>query len=215
VLTLARGKARLGEVTAVLGGAALLAASWVVVKANDQVPLWEARIFVEVNGLSDLLWPIVWPPMQLGNFVGSLIVVAGTALVSKNARLTVAALLASQVAFWTAKIVKQLVSRGRPTALLQDVHVRESAGGLGYISGHSAVAFALGAVLAPSLSRRWRVVAFVVAGGVGFSRIYAGVHLPLDVVGGAGFGLLFGTISRWLFGLGGEGLSPRPGVDPA
>jgi membrane-associated phospholipid phosphatase len=47
---------------------------------------------------------------------------------------------------------------------------------------------------------------------VGVARIYAGVHLPLDVVGGAGM-LLCGTLSRWLFGLGGEGLPPRPGVE--
>jgi len=36
----------------------------------------------------------------------------------------------------------------------------------------------------------------------------------LDVVGGAGFGLLLGTLARWAFGLGGEGLPPRPGIDP-
>jgi membrane-associated phospholipid phosphatase len=36
--------------------------------------------------------------------------------------------------------------------------------------------------------------------------VYAGAHLPLDVVGGAGLGLLLGTLSRWALGLGGEGL---------
>jgi membrane-associated phospholipid phosphatase len=45
---------------------------------------------------------------------------------------------------------------------------------------------------------------------VAFGRVYAGVHLPLDVVGGAGLGLLCGTFARWGFGLGGEGLPVRP-----
>ena len=44
------------------------------------------------------------------------------------------------------------------------------------------------------------------------ARVYAGAHLPLDVIGGAGLGLLAGTFSRWAFGLGGEGLPPRAGV---
>jgi undecaprenyl-diphosphatase len=70
---------------------------------------------------------------------------------------------------------------------------------------HSAVAFSLAAVLAPSLladgSPSW-----VVASLVAFARVTAGVHLPLDVVGGAGLGLYLGTFTRWGFGLGGEGL---------
>jgi hypothetical protein len=41
------------------------------------------------------------------------------------------------------------------------------------------------------------------------SRACTQAHLPLDVVGGAGLGVLCGTLSRWAFGLGGEGLPPR------
>ena len=104
------------------------------------------------------------------------------------------------------KVVKRLVDRGRPASLLSDVRLREHASGLGYVSGHTAVAFALAAVLAPSMPRRWRLFAVVLAVLVGVARIYAGAHLPLDVVGGAGVGLLCGTLSRWVFGLGGEGL---------
>jgi membrane-associated phospholipid phosphatase len=201
-----RRHVRVVEVAAVLGGSALLAGSWVVVAATRKVPEAEQWMFELVNDLPDLLWPIVWVPMQTGSMVGSLIVVTGTAVVSRNRRLTLATLVASQVAYWSVKAVKDMVSRGRPSTLLQSVHLREHAAGLGYASGHTAVAFALATVLAPSLPRVWRPLAFGVACIVGFGRMYSGAHLPLDVVGGAGLGILIGTLTRWAFGLGGEGM---------
>ncbi len=211
VLIARRPGLNVGEAAAVVGGAALLFGSWVVVAVTDRVPGWEARVFEAVNDLPDRLWPVIWVPMQLGNFVGALVVVGATAVVSRNARLTLAALLGSQTAFWAAKSVKRLARRGRPEVLLTNFQLREHAGGLGYISGHAAVAGALAAVLVPSLPSRWQPVVAALAVAVGMARLYAGVHLPLDVVGGWGFGLLCGTFARWTLGLGGEGLPPRPG----
>jgi undecaprenyl-diphosphatase len=198
------------EAVAVVGGAALLAGSWVVVAAGKNVPAWEADLFRGINDLPDFLWSILRVPMQLGSLVGSLVIIAVTALVTRNKRLVLAALVGSQAAYWGAKAVKQAVSRARPAELLTGVQLREHAGGLGYLSGHTAIAFALAAVLGPELPRPWQWVGVtVLAAVVGFARIYAGAHLPLDVIGGAGLGLLCGTLSRWAFGLGGEGLPPR------
>jgi glycosyltransferase 2 family protein len=199
---------RPGEVAAVLGGSVLLAGSWVVVAAQQRVPGWEAWLFERVNDLPGVLWPILWGPMQLGSLAGGLAVVAVTQVLGRDVRLTGAALVGCLTAWWAAKGVKSLASRARPGALLADVHLREHAGGLGYVSGHSAIAFALAAVLGPSVPRRWQPVVAAVATAVALARVYAGAHLPLDVIGGAGLGLLLGTLSRWAFGLGGEGLPP-------
>jgi undecaprenyl-diphosphatase len=147
--------------------------------------------------------------MQLGSLFGSLAVVLATEILTRNHRLALAALIASQVAYWGAKFVKDAASRARPAEILTGVNLREDAGGLGYISGHTAVACALAAALGPSLPVKWQIVAAVVAVIVGFARIYAGAHLPLDVVGGAGLGLLAGTLARWALGLGGEGMPSR------
>jgi len=203
-----------GEVAAVLGGAAVLAGSWWAVAVNREVPRWEARVFVAVNDRPDALWPVVWGPMQVGSFVGSLVVVGATGVISRNPRLTLAALVGSQAAFWIAKGVKELAARGRPADLLREVQLREEASGLGYVSGHTAVSFALAAVLAPAIPRPWRPAAWALATLIGFARVFAGAHLPLDVIGGAGFGVLCGTFARWAFGLGGQGLPARPGVEP-
>ena len=92
------------------------------------------------------------------------------------------------------------MSRGRPAALLVDVHEREHTSGLGYLSGHSAVAFALAMVVAPSVPVGGRVAVFSIASLVGFGRVYAGAHLPLDVVGGVGLGIVGGTAARRLLG---------------
>ena len=178
--------------------------------AQETVPRWEARLFSAVNDMSNFWWVLVWGPMQLGSLLGSLVVVGLTAVISRDRRLTLAALVGSQAAYWTALAVKNVVSRGRPTAFFTGVNLHDQATGFGYVSGHAAVAFALAAVLAPSLPRAWRAVVIALAVTVAFGRVYAGVHLPLDVVGGAGLGLLCGTLARWAFGLGGEGLPVAP-----
>lgn len=191
-----------GETAAVLCGATALLGSWVVVTLEAKVPPWEEKVFRRLNDLPDAIWPVAWAPMQLGSLGGSVAVTAVTAVVSHDGRLKAAVLGASQGAWWSGKAVKALVSRGRPAALLTDVHLRGNARGLGYVSGHSAVAFALASVLAPSLQRRWRPGAFATAALVGVCRVYAGAHLPIDVVGGAGLGVLSGSSARWLLGLG-------------
>lgn len=59
-------------------------------------------------------------------------------------------------------------------------------------SGHSATAFACAAVIAWA-SPRLALPAFVLAALVAWSRVYVGVHWPLDVLGGALLGVLVAT----------------------
>ena len=59
-------------------------------------------------------------------------------------------------------------------------------------SGHTATSFAAALVLARAVPQRaW--LFYVLAAAIGFSRIYVGVHYPLDVLGGALLGLLVAT----------------------
>jgi undecaprenyl-diphosphatase len=67
---------------------------------------------------------------------------------------------------------------------------------LSFPSGHTAAAFGA----AVSMSRMWpqgRVVWWLLALLMGYSRIYVGHHYPLDVVGGAIVGVL---VALWVLG---------------
>src|SRR6478609_6178719 len=112
---------RADETLALVGGAVLLPASWLVVVAADHVTLAEARVLDMVNGFPGSIWPIVWLPMQLGTFLATLLVPVVVLRVSRNWRLAAATLLAGQLAFWASKGAKRIVGRGRPSALLTDV----------------------------------------------------------------------------------------------
>ena len=175
--------------------------------AQATVPHWEARLFSAVNDLSNVWWVLVWGPMQLGSFLGSLVVVGLTGVISRDRRLTLAALVGSQAAYWTALAVKNLVSRGRPTAFFTEVHLHDQATGFGYVSGHAAVAFALAAVLAPSLPRAWRAV--VMRGSRSRSPSVGSTPArtsPSTWSAAPDSACCAGTLARWAFGLGGEGL---------
>jgi undecaprenyl-diphosphatase len=64
-------------------------------------------------------------------------------------------------------------------------------------SGHSTTAFAAATVLSYAVRGRGLALAWLLAAGIAFSRIYIGVHYPLDVVVGAMLGAALGV---WVTG---------------
>ncbi len=156
----------------------------------------EERMFRAINRLPEGLHPPVWTVMQAGS-LGAVGVAAGVAHRLGRPR-QAAALGLSGAAIWAAcKAVKPLVGRGRPEAHLDSVSVRGPAQtGLGYPSGHSAVAADLAFVALAGTATGVGLSMAAVAGVVGFARVYTGAHLPLDVLGGWGLGIAAGALAR-------------------
>jgi undecaprenyl-diphosphatase len=180
------------------GALALVLAALPVDASRVSAP--ETGVFRVLNAVDVLPFVLVWPVMQLGN----VLVVPATALLAaalRRWRLAGGLLLGGTATYLLAKVVKGLVTRGRPDGLLTDVVIRGAeAHGRGFVSGHAAVVVALLAVAWPQLGRRGRIVCAVLATAVCLSRVHVGAHLPLDVVGGAGLGLAVAGAVRLLLG---------------
>jgi len=169
---------------------------------SDRIGQQETNVFRLVNDLPIPGWayPFVWFMMQLGN-LGAVPLVAVAAAATRRWRLAFDAAVAGGAIYVVARVIKQFVQRGRPQTLLDNVHILgEPARGLGYVSGHSAVAVALATVASPYLGRRGRRVAWAGAIVVCLARMYVGAHLPLDVLGGAALGWAAGSLVHLLLG---------------
>ena len=161
--------------------------------AKRGVPSWEHRTCKAINGLPDALAPFAWPPMQFGSLISPFVV--GAIAYGRNRRPEPAtSIIAAGFASWiTAKGMKKLVGRGRPHDFDSETNLRlwtEIDGSLGFVSGHAAVAMATAGIIHRYVSPGLGAAAYGVAALVGFSRIYAGAHLPIDVLGGAALGVL-------------------------
>ena len=161
--------------------------------AKRGVPSWEHRTYKAINGLPDALAPFAWPPMQFGSLISPFAL--GALAYRRNRRPEPAtSIIAAGFAAWiTAKGMKKLVGRGRPHDFDSETNLRlwtEIDGSLGFVSGHAAVAMATAGIIHRYVSPGLGAAAYGVAALVGFSRIYAGAHLPIDVLGGAALGVL-------------------------
>jgi undecaprenyl-diphosphatase len=165
------------------------------------LPNWELRLTEAVNDVPDWVGSALYPVMQMGTFAGPIIVAVLIAIFRRDLVLSAAVVVTGLVTWFAAKGVKKMVERGRPLTYLPDIVVREGDGtGIGYISGHSAVAASAAIMTMVALPRRWRPLAAVIAALVGIARIVHGVHLPADVVGGWSFGVLLGLAGLWVAG---------------
>lgn len=171
--------------------------------ATGGVSSAEVRVFEWFFGFPDWLEQVLWLPMQLGSLFGPVLVAVLAWLAWRDWRPALGALVAGVVAWQLAKVIKGVIERGRPHSVLIEMARRGGTPteGLGFVSGHAAVAFALATVVSPYLRRELRWVPFALAGIVAIARVHVGAHFPLDVLGGAALGCCVAYLWRFAVGV--------------
>jgi undecaprenyl-diphosphatase len=102
----------------------------------------------------------------------------------------VALVTATLAADGLSYLLRQWIGRDRPPLVYEDPRPLVGLPHSGaFPSGHAASAFAAATVIAWA-SRRLAAGAYLLAALVAWSRVYVGVHWPLDVIGGAALGTL-------------------------
>jgi undecaprenyl-diphosphatase len=124
------------------------------------------------------------------------------ALLQRRPALFVAVAAADGVADALASGLKAVIPRRRPHL----DHLVALPHSHSFPSGHASTSFACATVLA-GLAPKLAVPAFVLAAAIAYSRLYNGVHYPLDVVGGALLGVAVGLAVRSLL----QRAARRPG----
>lgn len=203
----------------------------------DTLLHYDRELFYAINhGLHHpLLTPLMWLFTGLGLGWVQLLVVLGATLVAhgrtcRSGRLPLTkacspwraifapALLAFVGSGLTVQLLKRTVPRLRPSNLPDAlVAPDERIFYNSFPSGHTATAFALAfwlfMLVRGTRYRFWGYGALLLAGLVGLSRVYRGLHYPSDVLAGALIGVLWGAIAY--FTLSARRAPPPPAAESA
>lgn len=154
---------------------------------------WEVSLFSRIYNWPDLLLYPLFIVTQIGSifFFGACL---GILLLTRRYAVATKLLVAGSIAYLASGLAKSLWGRARPTEVIQGIINRDyTVFGPGFPSGHTALATATILVLAGFLPKKLRIFAFVLIILVGLSRIYLGIHAPLDILGG--FAIGFGAVA--------------------
>lgn len=175
-----------------LGGSAVLALPGTMSGPEQQV-------FSFINGAHLPAWVSEQIAKPISNAVWGMIGLLAVLLLVPKFRLRAWRYsVAGGAAYVTNFLIEHLVGRARPDGLPYEVVLRASQSGPGFPSGHVAVLTALGLTIWPFVSWPWRILIVLLIGAEAWSRVFLGVHAPLDVVGGVAVGMIVVATIRLL-----------------
>lgn len=161
---------------------------------------WDERLYAFLNQVphsaEDALTPLSRAFLPAG-----LTIVVLTAAIYAVARdrsaFPLLALATSACLAWVAaNLAKSVEMRPRPYDVIVGAVLRQDpASGTSFPSSHTAIAFAVAIALIPFLPRPLAAAGIVYATLVGWSRVYLGVHYPLDAIAGAAIGIAVGGVT--------------------
>ncbi|WP_033956603.1 phosphatase PAP2 family protein [Psychroserpens jangbogonensis] len=169
----------------------------------------DTELFVYLNGLGTETWDAFWmfytTKFNWIPFYALLLFLLYKRLTMKMFLITIL-VIALMITFTdqiTNLFKKMLVLRLRPcyNPEIDDIIrlVKRSCGGkYGYFSGHASNSMAVAVFMSLMLRSKYKYITYILvvwAIAMGYSRIYVGVHYPLDVLSG----MLFGAFSGFLF----------------
>lgn len=166
-------------------GLFVLSLGCVLVSEGNIIEEYLFRFAHDLPGFMAPAWLLV---TQFGSFFAALAAII-LAWALHYRKLAAYLTLNTLLAYSLSVLVKELIARPRPLVIFDGVVVRDVAAfGFGFPSGHTAIATVLAFTIWPWAGKkfRWILVSWVLL--VAFSRLYLGVHAPLDVVGGFAIG---------------------------
>ena len=99
-------------------------------------------------------------------------------------------------------IIKNIVQRPRPFVTFTDLQIIiPTPSEYSFPSGHTSSSFAAAAVFYRHLPKKLGLPSVILAGLIGFSRLYVGVHYPTDVIAGVIMGILLSYLAEFLVNL--------------
>ena len=173
----------------------------------DQLLHYDTQVFIYLNNLGSEPWDSLW--LFITHKLSSIPIYAFLLfLVYRNYGLKGTLIIMVCVALMItatdqiSSLFKYGIRRPRPCQVPElKAHMRyiaDGCGRFGYFSAHAANAMAAAVFLGLSLKKWYRylpLLLFIWAIVTAYSRLYLGVHYPLDILSG----MIFGAFTGWIF----------------